>query len=184
MSEKIASQASASGSPGGMDAARARAPVTDRVNAEPSILNGMTLTEAQVIAVASLAVFVVIGGLVFAVTGLWQVLMLLSIFGPGVTLWYASTFLQRVKRGRPDAYYTQSIHLWLAERSLVRPKFIRHDGWWEIGRSLDFSLASALEPNADDLAVTAAPALASGTAPRPALLTPQPAFTSAHPSSS
>ena len=50
------------------------------------------------------------------------------------------------KRGRPDAYYTQAIHLWLAQRSLAKPRFITYHGWWSLGRSFDLSLASPLEP--------------------------------------
>lgn len=129
------------------ESARARAPVTDRVNFEPSILNGMSLTEAKVIALASLAAFVLIGGLIFATTRVWQVMLLLAIFGPIATLWFASQYLQRIKRGRPDSYYTQAIHLWLVERGLAAPKFIRHHGFWEVGRSLDFFLASPLDPH-------------------------------------
>lgn len=128
------------------ETARQRAPITDRVNVEPPILNGMTVSEAQVIALAALAVFLLIGGLLFAVTRYWQFLLLLGIFGPAVTLWFASLYLARIKRGRPDAYYKQRIHFWLAERGLVKQRYITHDGWWSLGRTLEFSISSAFEP--------------------------------------
>lgn len=128
------------------EAARQRAPITDRVNVEPPILNGMTVSEAQVIGAASLVVFLLVGGLLFAVTLRWQFVLLLGIFGPIATLWFASLYLARIKRGRPDAYYRQRIDFWLAARGLARPKFITHDGWWSLGRTLDLSLASPLEP--------------------------------------
>lgn len=131
------------------ESARTRAPVTDRVNAEPSVLNGMTVTEAKVIASVSLALFLVFGGLVLAFTRVWQVMLLLGLFGPVATLWFGSIYLQGIKRGRPDGYYSQAIHLWLAQRSLGKPKFIRHHGHWELGRTLDFSLVSSLTPDAD-----------------------------------
>ncbi len=73
------------------ESARARAPITDRVNAEPAILNGMTVTEAKMIALASSIVFGAIGGLIFATTRVWQAFLLLLIFGPAVTLWFSST---------------------------------------------------------------------------------------------
>ncbi len=132
------------------ESARARAPVTDRVNVEPSILNGMTFTEAKVIAGLSLALFFAIGGLIFAVTRVWQALLLLAVFGPATVLWFSSTYLQRIKRGRPDGYYSQAIHLWLSEHSLAKPQFIRHHGHWDLGRTLDFSLVSPFRPSADD----------------------------------
>ena len=40
----------------------------------------------------------------------------------------------------------QGEHLWLAQRSLVKPRFITYHGWWSLGRSLDLLLASPLEP--------------------------------------
>lgn len=128
------------------EAARQRAPITDRVNIEPAILNGMTVTEAQWIAAIAMAVFLLIGGLLYLVTGLWQFVLLLTVFGTALTLWFGSQVLARVKRGRPDAYYTQAIHLWLAHRGLTRPKFITYHGWWSLGRTLDFSLDSPFDP--------------------------------------
>ena len=128
------------------EAARQRAPITDRVNIEPAILNGMTVTEAQWIAGIAMVVFPLIGGLLYLVTGLWQFVLLLTVFGTALTLWFGSQVLARVKRGRPDAYYTQAIHLWLAHRGLTRPKFITYHGWWSLGRTLDFSLDSPFDP--------------------------------------
>lgn len=123
-----------------------RAPVTDRVNVEPAILHGMTVTEAKVIGAVSLAIFLLAGGIVSAATGRWQAVMLMAVFGPALTLWFASQYLARIKRGRPDAYYTQAIHLWLVGRGLATPRFITHHGWWSLGRTLDLSLASPLDP--------------------------------------
>ena len=128
------------------EAARQRAPITDRVNIEPAILNGMTVTEAQWLAGLALVVFLLIGGLLYLVTGLWEFVLLLTAFGTALTLWFGSQVLARVKRGRPDAYYTQAIHLWLAHRGLTRPKFITYHGWWSLGRTLDFSLDSPFDP--------------------------------------
>ena len=128
------------------EAARQRAPITDRVNIEPAILNGMTVTEAQWIAGIAMVVFLLIGGLLYLVTGLWQFVLLLTVFGTALTLWFGSQVLARVKRGRPDAYYTQAIHLWLVQRGLAGAKFIHHQGWWSLGRSLGFSLESPRQP--------------------------------------
>ena len=128
------------------EAARQRAPITDRVNVEPAILNGMTLTEAKVIGSVSFVVFMLIGALLFSVTHYWQFMLVLGTFGPAFVLWFASQYLARIKRGRPDGYYTQAIHLWLANRGLATPKFLIYHGWWGLGRSLDLSLASAFEP--------------------------------------
>lgn len=122
------------------------APLTAHVNVEPSIFNGMTTTEAKVIAAAALAASLFMGTIVTVFTGLWQVLLMLAIFGPMAVLWFSSTWLARIKRGRPDGYYTQYLHLWAARRGWVRCRFIGHEGWWDLGRSFEGSLASPLQP--------------------------------------
>ena len=130
------------------EAARQRAPITDRVNVEPAILNGMTVTEAQVIGLVALAVFLLIGAVIFVVSRQWQVLLLLAIFGPAIVLWYSSMYLAKIKRGRPDGFYTQAIQIWREEHGLIwgQPKFLRYSGWWGLGRTLDLSLTSSLNP--------------------------------------
>ena len=85
------------------------APLTDRVNVEPAILNGMTTTEAQIIGAISFAFCVAIGGLLVAMFGKWQILLIVSLFCPLVILWFASKKLAQVKRNRPDGYYAQAI---------------------------------------------------------------------------
>jgi conjugative transfer region protein (TIGR03750 family) len=125
-------------------ATRLRAPVTDRVNVEPAILHGMTMTEAQVIGAASVVAGVLIGLVLLLYTGRWQFLLVLSIFGPAVTLWYAASYLARIKRGRPDGYYTQALHLRMAVRNLVKPVFVAHPGFWSLGVALGLDLSSTL----------------------------------------
>ena len=129
-----------------VQAARLRAPITDRVNAEPAILHGMSATEAKAIGLVSLLLFAIVVGITFAATRRWQALLLLPIFGPALALWFGSQYLARIKRGRPDGYYSQAIHLWLAARGLARPHLITHDGAWSLGRRLDLALSSAFEP--------------------------------------
>jgi conjugative transfer region protein (TIGR03750 family) len=120
---------------------RPHSPLTDRVNVEPPILNGMTASEASMIGALALGAWVVVGLLGAAVLGRWQVLLAAAIFGPMVTLWKASVVLARIKRNRPDAYYRQAAQLWLSSRGLSRTRFIRHDGHWELGRAFGISLA-------------------------------------------
>lgn len=123
----------------------AAAPITDRVNVEPAILNGMTASEAQVIGLVSLALCLMLGGALLAATGWWQALLLAALFGPLVILWFASKYLAKIKRNRPDGYYSQALHQKMAGWGLATSKFIDHTGYWSLGRTLPFSLASAFE---------------------------------------
>lgn len=110
------------------------APVTDRVNVEPPILNGMAASEAMYIALASAAISFLIAGMLQLFTGLGIVLLILVIVLPLITLWYSSLYLMKVKRNRPDGFYVQMIHLYLVEKFNVSSKFIAHKGFWDIGR--------------------------------------------------
>lgn len=130
---------------------RSRAPITDRVNGEPPILNGMTASEAQMIGLVSLVAFLMVGALLFAVTGYWQAILILGILGPLLTLWFGSKYLARIKRGRPDGYYVQAIHLWLVGHGLAQPKFITYSGFWSLGRTLALALSSPLNPPGESL---------------------------------
>ena len=128
-------------------AQRLRAPLTDRVNSEPAILHGMSVTEAKVIFLVSFVLFSVIAGIVFAFLHIWQLLLCLILFGPLVTLWYGSQYLEVIKRGYPDAYYSQAIHRWFAERGLTNAHFLLHSGHWSLGRRLvGLDLSSPLAP--------------------------------------
>lgn len=116
------------------EAQRLRAPLTDRINAEPPILHGMSASEAKVISIASFVVFSVVGAFVFAAVRMWQAWIVIGIFGPLLTLWYGSQYLEVVKRGYPDGFYSQRLHMWMAVRGFSASHFITHDGTWSLGR--------------------------------------------------
>jgi len=112
------------------------APLTDRVNVEPPILNGMTATEGKVIGGVAFSVWLVCGGLIAALSGVWQMLLPFGVFGPMVTIWIVSKRLASVKRNRPDGYYTQWLRIEAARRGFGRSPFLSHRGAWSIGRRL------------------------------------------------
>lgn len=122
------------------ESTRFRAPVTDRVNVEPAIMRGMTVTEARLIALVTFPICILLGVILLMITGFWQFILMLGIVGPLVSLWVGSGYLQMIKRGRPDGYYTQAIHLWMAKHGLTTNKFLSHNGQWDLGRSMDFAL--------------------------------------------
>lgn len=106
-----------------------------RLNAEPSIFRGCSLSE--------LMLLVTIGGIALVpisiiVCGLFGYLMM----GVGIGLllvigWVVvgATVLQRLKRGRPLGYYQLRLRLWLEDLRLIRSPFIRQSRVWDIGRS-------------------------------------------------
>jgi conjugative transfer region protein (TIGR03750 family) len=126
----------------------ARVPLTDRVNSEPAILHGMTSTEASWIGGVSFAIYFILTGLVIMATGLWQ-LMLAPLIATIGTLWYGSMALQRVKRDRPDGYYTHLLQRWMSVYGLSKARFLRHAGYWSLSRTSEISLTSSLSPDLD-----------------------------------
>jgi conjugative transfer region protein (TIGR03750 family) len=113
-----------------------RTPTTDRVNAQPPILNGMTASEAKVISLVALGVWVGVGVAVTAIVGVWQLMLLFAIVLPLVTIWLVSSKLAEIKRDRPHGYHQQLIHRWCAAHGLAHSRFIVRSGHWSLGRRL------------------------------------------------
>lgn len=107
-----------------------------RLNAEPSIFRGCSLSE--------LMLLLSIGGAVLVpssivICGLFGYLMM----GVGVGLllmivWVVigATVLQKLKRGRPLGYYQLRLRLWIEDLHLLRPSFIRQSQVWDVGRRM------------------------------------------------
>lgn len=111
-------------------------PLSDRINVEPPIINGMSETEALYVAGISVVVFVILGVLLWYATGFWWFSMVSLLFGPTTTTWTLSKHLAVLKRNRPDAYHAQLMTQKLARWGLRRSPYIQRDGWWSIGRSV------------------------------------------------
>lgn len=118
------------------------APLTDRVNTEPPIINGMSATEGGYVAAVSFAFFLVLGLLLYLFTGYWHFIFASSVIGPVAVLWQASLYLQTVKRNKPEGWYVQAARLWLEDHGPGRKRYLRHHGYFELGRRIDFDIAS------------------------------------------
>lgn len=113
-----------------------RGPLTDRINAEPSIINGMSATEGAYIGLAAFCIGFALGFVIFLLTGFWPLILILSIFFPMVFLWYGSIYLQKLKRGKPEGTYTQALRMYFAKTGLIKSRYLTHDGYFELGRRL------------------------------------------------
>ena len=108
-----------------------------RLNAEPSIFRGCSLSE--------LMLLVTVGGIALVpssviVCGLFGYLMM----GVGIGLllvigWVVigATVLQKLKRGRPLGFYQLRLRLWLEDLHLLRSSFIRQSQIWDVGRRVE-----------------------------------------------
>ena len=109
--------------------------LADRLNAEPVIFRGCTSTELGVVVVlatvAWLPICLTIAWLLGAPSmglGLAGVMVVLSVI-------VTATVLQRLKRGRPEAYYLHRLGIALARCRLNRSTFVLREGDWSLGRT-------------------------------------------------
>jgi conjugative transfer region protein (TIGR03750 family) len=119
------------------------APLTDRINSEPPVLRGLSVTEVMIATALFFPVWLVIGLLAARLFSHWQILILLGIFGPLFSVWASAGLLASVKRNRPDHYYWQAWRWWLHRHGLWTVPFIAHRGAWDLGRSLPSPRPSA-----------------------------------------
>ena len=108
----------------------------NRLNAEPSIFRGCSLSELMALVTMGGAALVP-GSII--VCGLFGYLMM----GVGIGLllvigwvFVGATVLQKLKRGRPQGYYQLRLRLWLEDFHLLHSQFIRQGQVWDIGRRL------------------------------------------------
>lgn len=108
----------------------------NRLNAEPSIFRGCSLSELMALVTMGGAALVP-GSII--VCGLFGYLMM----GVGIGLllvigwvFVGATVLQKLKRGRPQGYYQMRLRLWLEDFYLLRSQSIRQGQVWDIGRRL------------------------------------------------
>lgn len=133
----------------GRGPAPALAPLTDRVNSEPPIINGMAASEASYIGLLSFAVSFFIGGIISYVSGYWYILPIACIVLPLTAIWYVSLYLQQVKRNRPEGFYAHQIHLKMASHNLIKSKYVTHDGYMQLGCKYRMGTIHPAKPSSD-----------------------------------
>ena len=105
-----------------------------RLNAEPSIFRGCSLSELMMLVTTGAAILVPASVII---CGLFGYLMM----GVGIGLlliigWVVAgaTVLQKLKRGRPLGFYQLRLRLWLEDWHLRKSPFIRQSRVWGVGR--------------------------------------------------
>ena len=106
-----------------------------RLNTEPSVFRGCSLSEVLVLALIFSALLIPISIILLSLVG-----YALMGVGIGVLLAMGSTFigatlLQKLKRGRPIGYYRLQIVLLLDKFGLRKSGITKRSGKWVIGRS-------------------------------------------------
>lgn len=109
--------------------------ITERLNAEPAIFKGCSLSEMTFMTIGStlmwLPICLIVAALLGSVTmgfGFGGIMVVLSVI-------VMSSIFRRLKANRPHGYYQLAVHLWLARHHAVKSPFVTRSGVWDLGRS-------------------------------------------------
>lgn len=109
--------------------------ITERLNEEPAIFKGCSLSELTFMTVGSVMIWcpicLIIAGLLGSVTmgfGIAGIMVVLTVI-------VMSSIFRRLKANRPHGYYQLALHLWLARHRLIKSPFVTRSGVWDIGRT-------------------------------------------------
>lgn len=107
----------------------------NRLNGEPAIFKGCSLSELMILAGGGAAVCIPFSLMVCGLFG-----FMMAGVGIGVLLTIGSVvvgslWLQKAKRGRPLGFYQLRLKLMLEDRGLLNTGFIRESRVWGIGRT-------------------------------------------------
>jgi len=108
--------------------------LANRLNAEPNVFKGCSSTELGFIVVASILLWLPITTVLAWLFG--APAMGLGLAGIAIVLnvVIAASVMQRLKRGRPDAFYRHAFVLKLDRLGWNRSPFICRAGHWSLGR--------------------------------------------------
>ena len=107
--------------------------LADRLNQEPVIFRGSTNSELGVILLCAVAFWIPMGLIIGAFMGTIVMGLGLSTLGVLLTIFFGSTFFQRVKRGRPDNYYQHLMMIKLNRLGLRKSTLILKNNAWDLG---------------------------------------------------
>ena len=108
-----------------------------RLNAEPTVFRGCSLTELTWLVVAGFVIWLPLS-LLFSFIFLSSAMpgLGLTIFAMLGSVLAGGKWLQRAKRGRPLGYYQLQVQFLLHRIGLRRAHFIQESGVWDVGRSV------------------------------------------------
>jgi conjugative transfer region protein (TIGR03750 family) len=109
--------------------------LAERLNVEPRIFRGCTSSELGTIVGLAIAVWLPLSVVIAWLLGAPSMGLGLAGGAIVVSVIVVATVLQRLKRGRPEAYYRHQFTLRLAELGLIRSPFITRQGDWGLGRT-------------------------------------------------
>ncbi len=109
--------------------------LAERLNAEPAIFRGCTSSELAAVVALAIAVWLPLCVVVAWFLGAPSMGLGLAGIAVVLSVIVSASVLQRLKRGRPEAYYRHRFALRMAELGLIRCAFVTRQGIWDLGRT-------------------------------------------------
>ena len=109
--------------------------LAERLNTEPSIFRGCSSSELGVIVGLAILVWLPLSVVIAWCLGVPSMGFGLAGVAIVLSVVVAASVLQRLKRGRPQAYYRHRFALRLAELGVMRSPFVTRQGHWSLGRT-------------------------------------------------
>lgn len=107
--------------------------IPNRLNREATVYGGMTMTEFGISALLGFISGIIIGLLLWMLTGLWLLIPGLAMLLCIVTVLIGKSVVARIKRGKPEAYLNRLIEVKM-DKLFSGKKFIKREGFWAIRR--------------------------------------------------
>ncbi|TYG35298.1 TIGR03750 family conjugal transfer protein [Lonepinella koalarum] len=104
-----------------------------RLNREATVYGGMTVSEFGISAVIGFAFGLIIGLLLWVLTGFWLLIPALAMLLCILTVLVGKGIVAKMKRGKPEAYLNRLIEFKL-DNLLSGGRFIDRDGFWATRR--------------------------------------------------
>lgn len=107
----------------------------ERLNREPAVFRGLTVSELLIALLAGLAAGAVAGTILSILWRNWSLIPGSALPGAALAILCGGRWLARLKRGRPESWLYRALELKLARIGIGTQRFVLHDGVWAIRRS-------------------------------------------------
>lgn len=107
----------------------------ERLNREPAVFRGLTVSELLIALLVGLVTGAIAGAIPAVLWRNWSLIPGSVLPGATLAILCGGRWLARLKRGRPESWLYRGLELKMARFGIGTQRFVLHDGVWAIRRS-------------------------------------------------
>lgn len=107
----------------------------ERLNREPAVFRGLTVSELLIVLLIGLATGAIAGIIPAILWRNWSLIPSSALPGGALAILFGGRWLARLKRGRPESWLYRALELKLTRFGIGTQRFVLQDGVWTIRRS-------------------------------------------------